>query len=123
MSSRVKAIKTRVSAIKKLDKRAERLREQLKEVNAAKDKLQWEAIDLMDKEGLKSIKDGDYAVTVSEMDVPSLKDFMSLWNWAKKNDVPEIFQRRISSKAWREHEQDVPGVVTYTKRSLSIRSR
>jgi hypothetical protein len=119
----VKAVKTRVSSIKKLDKRIEKLKEQLKELNAAKDKLTYEAIDLMDKEGLKSIKESEYTITVSELDVPTMKDFMRMWHWAKKNDVPEIFQRRISSKAWREHDQDVPGVGVFTKRSLSIRSR
>lgn len=122
MSSRTRAVKIRVDSIKDIEQEIGEHNEALKMLRARRNQLETEAIDLLSKEGLSKIETEDYVISISEMDVPSLKDFMKVWRWAQENDVPEIFQRRINSKAWRERDKKVPGVGTFTKRSLSIRS-
>lgn len=61
--------------------------------------------------------------SIKRSDVPTLKDFAKTWAWAKKNDAPDIFQRRISVEAWRERTaggKTIPGVDVFTKVGLTL---
>jgi hypothetical protein len=61
--------------------------------------------------------------SIKRSPVPVIEDFNLTWTWAKKNDAPEIFQRRLSSEACRERwdqGQTIPGVGTFDKVSLHL---
>ena len=118
--SRMKAVISRVVSIKKLEGKISKLEETLKGLKAQRSGLEKEAMEFMTKEGLTVVNDGKYRIAIRELDVPTIKNFMETWEWARKNNKPEIFQRRVSSRAWKEHDMKVPGIGTFTKRSLSI---
>lgn len=55
--------------------------------------------------------------------IGKVEDWAALWEWARKNDAPEIFQRRINNSAWRERVesgQHVSGVESETVVDLSL---
>lgn len=121
--SRIKAVITRARRIKTIDKKLADLREKVKVLQMERGQLESEACDFLKKEGIDGCKDGDFNYTRKELVVPTVKDFNKTWEYAVEHDAPELFQRRINSKAWRDHDMDVPGVGTFTKVSLSITTR
>lgn len=61
--------------------------------------------------------------SIKRSDVPTIEDFDKVWSYARKNDRPDLFQRRLSVEAVRllwADKKTVPGVGTFTKVSLNL---
>lgn len=123
MSSRTQAVIARKNSIRELDDEISKLAEDLKRLRARKAVLEKEAIEFLDKEGVERISDEEHNISIKELDVPVIQNFTTFWNYVRKNNAPELMNRSVNSKGWRERDKKVPGVGTFTKRSLSITTR
>ncbi len=64
-------------------------------------------------------------VSLKPKTVPTVKDWAKVFKYVKTNDAFHLFERRISSSAWREEVQarknrDIPGIEKFEKRDLSV---
>lgn len=123
MSSRTQAAIRRARAIKKLNTQIAAAQKKMESLKREKTKLEAEGIEFLLKDGVDSIRSGRMTVSLSERDVPTIQDFDKFWTYVRRNNLPELIHRRVSSDAWREREQKVPGIGTFTKRSLSITTK
>lgn len=90
-----------------------------REVAAKKEKL----LKRLKKSALDGARGRVGVASVLEEDVPTMEDFMTVWKWARKNNAPEIFQKRLSSTAVRERWEagkNVPGVGRFHRVVLRI---
>lgn len=107
------------------DRKAEIARH-LKQVNEQFDELQAEIIHDLDAQGTMFAGSGTYRAGITETVVPNITDFDSAWAYARDNDMPYLFERRIASRSWRElveSGETVPGTEPFTKRGLSLTKR
>lgn len=64
--------------------------------------------------------------SVSRRNIPSIKDQLKFQKYVKKNNAFDLYQNRISSKAYFARLDDgdeVPGIKMFEKVSVSIRKR
>lgn len=62
--------------------------------------------------------------SVSSEDVPTMDDFIKVWNYARKKNAPDLFQKRLSSTAVRERWAEgkvIPGVSKFHRVVLAVR--
>tara|TARA_R110002074_G_scaffold64529_2_gene154060 strand:- start:858 stop:1232 length:375 start_codon:yes stop_codon:yes gene_type:complete len=79
----------------------------------------------MDDQGAKRIGGLSANVSISETDVPTVKDWDLVYDYIKTNDSFYLLQKRMSAAAFREllnlgHE--VPGVEIFKDRKLNLRA-
>lgn len=68
---------------------------------------------------------GQYAsATITETVLPTIDDWGLVQQYIKDNDALYLVHRRVAAGPWRElmdTGEDVPGIVPFTKRSISLR--
>ena len=115
-----------------LIEQAHQLREVIRgderKVNALKEdfkELSSQIIVQMDEQGAVRIGGLSANVSISETDVPTVKDWDLVYDYIKTNDSFYLLQKRMSAAAFREllnlgHE--VPGVEIFKDRKLNLRA-
>jgi len=115
-----------------LIEQAHQLREVIRgderKINALKEdfkELSSQIIVQMDEQGAKRIGGLSANVSISETDVPTVKDWDLVYDYIKTNDSFYLLQKRMSAAAFREllnlgHE--VPGVEIFKDRKLNLRA-
>lgn len=71
-------------------------------------------------------KGGAASATITEKVEPSPKDWQKIWDYAVTHDAPDMFQKRLSSKAIKERwevGEEVPGIERFTVVDLSLKKR
>lgn len=108
------------------EKRLELQRAQETELKKLKDKeeeMEQHVIALMSAQGLESARGDVATVTRTKKTVLKVVDMMKLWAWAKKNDDPSIFHKRVATEHYVEVAKGgkvVPGVEALVIPDLSI---
>ena len=123
MSSRTQAILTRKNRINVLKRQKKRHQDRLKDINGEMTQLERECIKFLEAEGVERVSDAKNNVSIKETDVPVMQDFMTFYKYVRRQNAPELLTQKINTSAWRERDQKVPGVGTYTVKKLSITTR
>lgn len=98
------------------------------EADASKTKKRYEELkakmmDHMTHAGTATYKGTKGTVSMTEAEVPTVKDWDKFNTYVLKNKALDLLQRRVSTTAWRdrlEAGQKVPGVEKFTKYSLRV---
>lgn len=123
MSQRTNAVITRKARIVELNEEISKTRRKLERLQNEKRTLEGESIDFLKKEGLERISDDEHNISIRMQDVPVLQDFNEFWKFVSKKNHPELLMRKVNSTAWRDHDQNVPGVSAFCRETLSITKR
>lgn len=114
-----------------LDKLEEDYRAKNKVAEEAKKKLDEQkqrVMDVLESMNLEGAKGSKKSVTVGEDEVGKITDFERLWQFAKRGNHPQLFQRRLSNPAVQEliknrKGKEIPGVEVVPIKKIYIRSR
>jgi len=115
--------------IAELDELRDRKRELSKEYSEVDERfreLEAEVINDLDQQGLEMTRTGRASVSIREQVVANATDWVAVWQYARDNDCPELFQRRLAAGACQELWQageTIPGAEPYTKRKLNLRKK
>ena len=111
------------------------IRDQRRELKTQDDELRAQYVEIeattieeMKKQSLEKASGDLASASISENEVPSVKDWNKLTSWIKKNAAYHLFERRVSKAAWSElvtnrKGRPLPGVESFEKVSLNIRAR
>lgn len=99
----------------------------LNELKSKRSELEQVILDMMDAEEITKSTGNKATVSVSTQTVPNIVDFDKFLNYVYRNKAGHMFERRVSSSAYREalelrKGKDVPGLAPFTKRSINMRS-
>lgn len=123
MSKQTDAVVRRVTEIRKLEAKALKLEGQAKILRAEVKRLELESISFLKDANLEAVKTGTLVIARAERDVPRLVDFDKFWGFVRRKNAPELMNRSVNSRGWRDHSMRVPGVDSFTRESLSITKR
>lgn len=104
---------------RRLEKEIERLSKEAGFLEAA-------LMEQMDKEGVDKSSGRKASVSIGESVKPNVEDWDAFWKYIFRHKASWLVERRPSVTACRElfeTKGKIPGVVPFTKRSLSIRTR
>lgn len=110
---------------KKVKDQMTELNNQLKELRAEQDDLDYALMQKMDTEGLSRTANDIATVSISEEVVPDVVDWDLLYQHVIDTNDFSLIQRRISSTAYRELlklGEDVPGLQPREIRRVNFRS-
>lgn len=111
------------------------LREQKRKAEAAAKKLEGEikpleneVMERMDAEQVGSSAGKLASVSISENVVPTVKDWDAFYTYILRNKAFYLLERRPTAIAYREELDTrngklIPGVESYTRRTLNLRSK
>jgi hypothetical protein len=79
----------------------------------------------LDAQGLDKVAGRKAWVGITKSIVGQVENWDLLWAYIRRQNAPELLQRRLSDGAFREHaamrrNRTVPGVVPFEKRKLSL---
>lgn len=100
------------------------LEEVLKEINGRLDAFETQIRAKLDELGTTQAKGSRGSASISEQEVFSISDADSFFNYVAENTAWHLVQRRPASNAIREliaMGTEVPGIASFTKRSISLR--
>lgn len=100
------------------------LNSQVKELEAKKRTMEDELMATMGEVGLTLAQTPFGTVSISDAIVPNTTDWGEFEEFVYQNRAIYLFQRRLSSTAYREElklREKIPGVEPFTKRTLSLR--
>ena len=112
-----------------------RLRAERKDLKTQDDALRTEyketeelVMNELNRTGLEGAKGDLASVSLSETEVPAVKDWNKLLRFIKKEGALHLFERRIAKGAWvglveSRKGRPLPGVETFTKKGLHLTSR
>jgi hypothetical protein len=109
--------------------RAERLEYQKKvEAELAvmkkkEDEIEEHILQSFDKSDIEGAKGSVATASVSRMTVPSVKDWPTVFAWIAKKKAWDLMEKRMARVAYRdrmEAGQEIPGVESFVKVSLSL---
>lgn len=115
----------RIDQLDELRERMRALNAELKEIKEEFDAKEWELMRVMEELGLDQAKSDRVTVSLKKDTVGTVEDWDALEDYIKENDAFYLFQRRISSVAYKELLQmgeDVPGVKQTELTKLSMLS-
>lgn len=110
---------------KKVKDQMTELNNQLKELRAEQDDLDYALMQKMDTEGLSRTANDIATVSISEEVVPDVADWDALYQHIIDTNDFSLIQRRVSSTAYRELlklGEDVPGLQPREIRRINFRS-
>lgn len=102
------------------------LEQQVKAIEEEYDQVEVALLASMDKQGLEKLSGRLATATVSESDKPRIIDDTKFFAFLTKTKSYFLFERRISSAAFRDtvaarSGKPIPGIESFTKRSISLR--
>ena len=97
-------------------------------LKAQKEEMEIKLIEMMDAVGTDQSRSSVATATISETTVPQVTDWDSFHKFIKRNNAFYLLERRAASVAFRETLEQrkgrpIPGVSSFTKRSVGIRVR
>lgn len=102
------------------------LNKQKKDLEEAKGEAETRLIHLLKEQKLDGTHANGYSATISEESYGSIEDFEAFAEYIKNTDSFFLLQRRLSQAAYNDLKQageEIPGIKTFTKTSLSLRKR
>jgi predicted nucleic acid-binding Zn-ribbon protein len=101
---------------------------ELKTIQAEKEDLELQIREQMNAIGIEQLRIDTATITIGTQDVPQITDFEELWKYVHEYNKPYLLERRVSSSAWRDELKSrdgeaVPGTETFTKHTVSLRTR
>lgn len=101
---------------------------QVEPIGEAMDQLATAMLAKLHDEGATSQRTTNGTVYIHTMSTGSIVDFDALWDFVKANDMPEIFQKRVTLseiETFNDTHPDtpVPGVVTEKVQSARVRAK
>lgn len=114
----------KLDALDELRQRKKDIAAELKEVEQDFNALRDELMDIMDQQGTNILGNSRFRVSITESEVPDIVDWELVHGYIMANDAPYMFERRLSTAAWREALESgelIPGTKPFTKRTLSLR--
>ena len=90
--------------------------------------LESQLIAALDAAGIEQGRGRVATGSISETDVPTVRDWEKVYAWVHRNKAYHLFVRRLSSASFREllaqrNNRAIPGIEKFTKRSISTRKR
>lgn len=113
-----------VDELYELNQRKAEINKELKDLNAVIEDIEEKIFGRLDQLEIDQVRGRTAKVTVTHSVVPTVKDWEAFHRYVKENDMLYLFERRVSTAAWRELHQSgetVPGTEPFTKRGLSVR--
>jgi len=117
---------SKISALKDIKAKIAEYNERLKDLGRTKAQLETEIISEMSAEGLSLARTDFGTVSVTKLDVASVKDWNAFEDYIYENHALHLLQRRPSDAAYRDElaiRGEIPGVETFTKVSLSLTNK
>lgn len=77
----------------------------------------------MEYAGTATYKGDNGTISLTETVVPTVQDWGQFNKFVLKNAAFDLYQRRVSSTAWRdrlEAGEKIPGVLEYTRQNLRV---
>lgn len=102
------------------------LNAQLKSIDEQLTENEQLMLDALDEQGVEATRVDGISIAISEQIVPTVEDWDAFEAFILENKALYLLQRRAAAGAYRElleMEQVVPGVVPFTKRSISMTVR
>jgi hypothetical protein len=96
------------------------------EVDAKAKALEQELLTRLDADASEGARSGDWTATVSKSVVPHVTDWEAFHQFIYENKWLHLLERRPSTTGCRElfqQNQVVPGVESFTKRSIRLSNR
>jgi hypothetical protein len=87
--------------------------------------LEAEILALLDDQGAVRVSIPNYTVSVTEAVVPTVQNWDQFYEYIVSTNRPWLLQRRPSVQPFRDllkEGEEVPGVVPFNRRTLSLRS-
>ncbi len=104
-----------------------KLEKQVSELKETRDDLEQRLIEAMEAQGIQQSRGAHATATITESTKPSVEDWDLFYAFIKRNNAFYLLERRPASAAYREmmerRNKPIPGVTSFTKRSVSLRSR
>lgn len=100
------------------------LNRKLKDLSKQESEQQQQLMTLLEEHGMKRVSNNSYTVSINESQVPTVQDWDAFYQYIHDNNAAYLLERRPSTKPYRELlEQgiEVPGVVPFVRRTLSLR--
>jgi len=88
------------------------------------DEKEMEIINTLPKEKINGVVGKFCKVELVTKEYPNVVSWDKLWSYILKNKAKDLLQKRVSAVAWKERKEDgkkIPGVVTFNKKTLSLR--
>lgn len=86
--------------------------------------LRGEMTDAMKEAGTTSFSGLGIQISMRDSTVPQVVDWEKVYRFVKKNNAFDLFQRRLSSSAWKDRMEDrkapIPGVEPFVKTTLYV---
>lgn len=104
-----------------------KLEKQISELKETRDDLEHRLIEAMDAQGVMQSRGAHATATVTESTKPSVEDWDLFYAFIHRTKAYYLLERRPASAAYRElmerRNKPIPGVTSFIKRSISLRSR
>lgn len=128
MTQRKTKIGPEVDKLDKLRNEVSKLNKQLEEVRKAKTAQENKVMSLLEEQGLEMGAGTAITASIVEEEIGSLKDWEKFFQFARRQNAPELIQHRISQPAFREMLQhrkgkQIPGTELVTLKKLSVTAR
>lgn len=126
MDAKTPSIGSQIDKLWALREKKRELGEQVKKVEKEFDELEEAIKQRLIAEGSQGSKTTKASVSLTEEIVGNITDFDALWEFARKKNYPQLFQRRLSNPAFRElaalyiKKGGVPGVEPFKKINLNL---
>jgi hypothetical protein len=119
------AIGTLADRLYQLQQDKGRITAQVRELDREIAEVEEELFKEMDRQKTTVCRGQFATITLGENEVPQVEDWPRFHAFLLKHKLMGLLQRRVSVEAWREEMErrkgGIPGVTSYTKRTLSVR--
>lgn len=104
------------------------LNKQVDDLTAQRDVLTLKIIEMLDAMGTDQSRTDKATASITETVVANVDDWDAVNRYISRNKAFYLYERRISSAAYREllesrKGKPIPGITPFTKRTLSLRTR
>jgi len=127
-AKKTKALDTMIDGIYDIRNEIRALNKQVDELKTQKEEMELKLIDMMDAVGTDQSRSSVATATISETVVPQVTDWDAFWKFIMRNKATYLVERRPAAVAFRETLEQrkgraIPGVSSFTKRTVGIRVR
>jgi len=119
---------TYINELSEIRQERKELESQVSDLVKRYNELKALVIEELDRIGLDKASGDLASVSISETEVPTVKDWTKLMRFIKRENALYLFERRLSKSGWQElvetrKGRSLPGVESYIKRDLNLRAR
>jgi len=127
MLTETRVIGEEIDRLFDIRERIRALEAQVKDERSIYDALETQLMERMETEGMSKATGKRASVGVSESVVANVEDWDELYRYIGRNKAFHLLQRRTSDAAYRElmeqrKNKPLPGVSSFTKRKLNLRT-